>query len=429
VTRLGVELGPHAIRAVLVGARLAGWRSPPHNRALDVEWDPQHPEDAIQALQEQVGTPRRIAVAVDLPLLITKRVKLPAVSAAERRDILRVEPDRFFAVRSDGIVPAVRIDDDLVFAANEARLGSWTAALERIAPVDLVEPTPHALARVLARDSITDAVVLLDQAPSGLSLIEIVGGRVARARRLFGDLDAAATLAGDWARSAPRAVYASLSTDDRTQVLRSLLGDIPLQPLPAMAGVPSAFLAAYGATLGIGLDLDVAGTLISPKQSRAIQGRRHRALGVAALAAAAALVFALLSLDAARARATRELDASLVTLRQQAQPALALAAELESLTRRQQAIRSIEAQRPDPLQVLLALTRGLPPGAFIRGIRGTGPDWQVDGYAPNAANVLTALGTASELKDVHFLSAMSRLEFRNQPYESFALAFRFVSAP
>jgi Tfp pilus assembly protein PilN len=430
MNRLGIELGPHVIRAALIGARAAGIRTAPHNRALEIQWDPEQPDESIHALGEQVGTPRRIAVAVDLPLLITKRVKLPALSASERRDILRVEPDRFFAIRSDGIVPAVRADDDLVFAASETRLGSWITALERIAPVDLVEPAPQSLARALTRASIRDAVVLIDQTPSGLTLIEIVDGRIRRARRLFADIAAAvAALRSDPAHPAPAVVYASPESEGGSLTLASLIGDTTLKSLPTMAGLPGPFLTAYGAVLGLDVDVDAAATLISPTQHRTIQGRRHRVLGLAVLALAASLVFALLSMDASRARATRELDASLTALRQRAQPALALSAELDSLARRQHAIRAIETQRPDPLEVLLALTHRLPPGAFIRGIRTAGPEWQVDGYAPNAANVLSALGAAPQLKDVRFLSAMNRVEFRNQPYESFALAFRFASTP
>lgn len=49
---------------------------------------------------------RRISVAVALPLLVTKRVKLPALSVSERRNILMLESDRFFADRSHGFVRA-----------------------------------------------------------------------------------------------------------------------------------------------------------------------------------------------------------------------------------------------------------------------------------------------------------------------------------
>src|SRR2546422_1581434 len=106
MARLGVELGTRTIRAV----RLEGWRRV-RAGAVEIAWDRESPEEAVQALGKHLGAARRSAVAVDLPLLFTKRVKLPALPAAERRRILRLEPERFFAVRADELVPAVRADE------------------------------------------------------------------------------------------------------------------------------------------------------------------------------------------------------------------------------------------------------------------------------------------------------------------------------
>jgi len=428
MARLGVELGPRAIR----GVRVSGWPTA-RARAMEVEWDRDHPEEAVRTLVEGLGAPRRIAVAVDLRLLITKRVKLPALSASERRNILRLEPERFFAVRGEAIVPAVSPDSDLVFAAPEAPLASWVTALERIAPVDLVEPAPLALTRALHGAGLSGGVILLDGPPDGFSLIGFRDGRILRARRVFGDLDeVAAALRADPALSAPTTpavIHVSLTPEDRVRQLGSLLSGVSLQPLPGLPTVPGPFMSAYGAALGVDGAGDFASTLISPEHGRTIRGRRRRALALAGTACAGALVFAILSADAARARATRELGARLVTLRQRAAPALALEGQLARLARRSEEIRTIEAERPDPLRVLLALSRQLPPGAFIGGLRSEGPEWQIDGYGPNAASVLTTLGGSPAFRDVHFLSAMNRAQLRNQQYESFALAFRFAAAP
>src|SRR2546428_5889798 len=122
MARLGVELGTRTIGA----ARLEGWPRP-RTRAVEIAWDRESPDEAVQALGQHLGAPRRIAVGVDLPLLFTKRVKLPALPAAERRRILRLEPERLFALRADEIVPAVRAAEELVVIAPEApppRLGS-----------------------------------------------------------------------------------------------------------------------------------------------------------------------------------------------------------------------------------------------------------------------------------------------------------------
>ncbi|HEX4629042.1 MAG TPA: hypothetical protein VH137_09655, partial [Gemmatimonadales bacterium] len=215
MAQLGVELGSRAVRAV----RIDTWPKA-RTRAVEIEWNRNAPDDLVEALRP-LGAARRIAVAVDLPLLYTKRVKLPTLPAAERRKILQLEPERFFAVRARDLVCAVSATDDLVFATPETALAGWVAALEQLAPVDLVEPMPAALARALARARLRDAHILLDARDEGVGLVEIRGGRVAHARRLFGDLAAVArALAAD---AAPTTIYLSPWDDSRGRALQSLL--------------------------------------------------------------------------------------------------------------------------------------------------------------------------------------------------------------
>jgi type IV pilus assembly PilN-like protein len=387
MARLGLQLGARVIR----GVRVDGWPRR-HTSVFEIAYDRSHKDDAIRALEVHTNGVRRIAVAIDLSLLFTKRVKLPALSAAERRNILLLEPERFFADRSLGVVPAVRADSDLVFAAQDELLAEWVRALEGIAPVDLIEPAPVALARALGHAGIADGIVDLGDG----AYMELSGGEIVTARRVFGGQDGA---------------HPTTIT------------------VPAIGDVPAAFLPAYGAALGADAPVAFAETLVSPAHEKAITGRKRRELVTATAACVLALVFALTSLDSWRARAADEIEASLPALKQQAAPALALETELEADAQRSRAIRQIQAERPARLSVLLALSRQLPPGAFVRGIRGSGSDWQLDGYAPNASNVIARLGAAPEFKDVHFLSAMDHAQVGHQSYESFALAFRFVSAP
>ncbi|HEX4600830.1 MAG TPA: PilN domain-containing protein [Gemmatimonadales bacterium] len=419
MARLGVELGKRTIR----GVRVDGWPTR-RTRAVEIEWDLDAPEEAVLALRE-LGPVRSIAIAVDLPLLLTTRITLPAVAAAARRDILRLEAERYFAVRSEDLVPAVRQDDDLVFAVREGQLAAWVAALERIAPVDLVEPAPVTLGRGLARAAITQAVVVCDRRADGIGVVELSGGVVTRARRLFGDLASVpAALAPRGAAASPP--YFTPWDADRSRALSALVG--PLQPLPAVANLADGFVAAYGAALGLDATPDFAHTLVSPQLGGRIRRRHRRALGLAIAACGAALIFALGSADARSARAARQLDGALAALRAQAAPAVALQTELATLAQRADAIRQIASERPDPLRVLQALSRQLPAGAFVRGIHGAASEWQVDGYAPNAARVLAALGADPQFRDLHFLSAMNRAQFGRELYETFALAFRFVPA-
>ena len=423
MARLGVEVGPRALR----GVRLDGWYRP-RARVGEVACDPEHPAEAFEALRQHLGPAHRIAVALDLPLLFIKQVKLPPLSETEKRNILRLEPERFFAVRAEEMVPAVRSDDGLVFAARETPLAEWIAALQELGPVDVIEPGPVALARALAHAQLTSAVVLLDGQRDGVGVVEIREGRVTRARRVFGALDdAAAALRQNG--GAPGTVYLTPWSEDRVQVLGAVLPEAIVQPLPAVADVVGPFLPAYGAALAIGTKPTLAQTLVSPELGVRITARWWRELALAIVAAVAALVFAFASADAWRARATRELEASLQSLRQRAAPALALQSQLQALGRESQAIRQIQRERPDPLGVLLALSKQLPAGAYLRGMRWSGAEWQIDGYAPNASRLVAQLGAAPEFKEVRFLSATTRGALGDRTYESFALAFRYAAAP
>ena len=425
MARLGVELGPRAVR----GVRLEGWFRP-RARAVEVECDPDNPVEAVEALRQHLGPARRIAVAIDLPLLFIKQVKLPPLSEPEKRNILRLEPERFFPVRAEELVPAVRGDDNLVFAAKEAALATWVAALEQLGPVDVVEPGPLALARALAHAQLTDAVVLLDGQADGIGVVEIREGRVTRARRVFGALDdAAAALLENGGASGGVPIYLTPWNEERARVLGTLLPEAMVRPLPTLADVVGPFLPAFGAALGIGTKPNFARTLISPELGARITARWWRQLGLAVAVGVAALVFAVASADAWRARATRELEASLQSLKQRAAPTLSLQNQLQALDREAQAIRQVEQKRPDPLGVLLALSKQLPAGAYLRGIRWSGTEWQIDGYAPNTSRLMAQLGAAPEFKEMRFLSATTRGALGENNYESFALAFRYAPAP
>ena len=423
MARLGIELGARTLR----GVRLEGWYRT-RARTVEIEWDGAHPAEAVAALRQHLGPARRIALALDLPLLFTKQVKLPALGPAGKRSILRLEPERFFAVRAEDIVPAVRGDDNLVFAAKEGPLAEWVAALEQLGPVDVIEPGPVALARALGRAGLTTAVTVLDAEGDGVGVVEMCDGRVVRARRVFGGLDAvAAALRHNG--GTPATLYLRPWSEERVRALGALVPDATLRPLPAVGDVVGAFLPAYGAALASGTALDFAGTLVPPELATRITARRRRALALASAACAAALVFALTSLDASRARATSELGAGLEALRQRAAPALALQNELEALEREARAIHEIESERSDPLRVLLALSQQLPAGAYLRGLRLSGGDGQIDGYAPNASRLVAQLGGLPEFRDVHFLSATNRVAVGDRTYETFTLAFRYAAAP
>ena len=418
-SRLGIELGARVIRAV----RLDGWVGARRTaRVAEVEWDGSDPQEAVRALHAHLGPANAVGVAVDLSLLFVKQVKLPPLSAADKANIIRVEPERFFPVRAEDLVPATRAQDDLVFAAREAPLAAWVAALEALGTVDRVEPGPVALSRALARSDVTEGTALID----GHEVIELRDGRVARARRVYGELaDTAAAVAA----TSDATVYVAPWDEQRVAALRALLPETRVAPMPTAGGVPALFLPAYGAALAAGNDDQAESVLHSVELQARIARRRRRSMTFASAVCAAALFIAILSAGGWRARVKHRLDGDLLMLNAQATPALALQTQLATMQREAAAVARIESDRPDPMKVLLALSQRLPRGASIRTINAAGAEWRLEGFAPNAAQLLGLLAAAPDFHDVRFLSATNRAVVGTRTYENFALAFRYTPAP
>jgi Tfp pilus assembly protein PilN len=147
------------------------------------------------------------------------------------------------------------------------------------------------------------------------------------------------------------------------------------------------------------------------------------------LAAVAALLFAVMSFLAWQDRSARSVDTEIQALRGRAGQALALQTQLETLNRQANAISRMSTERADPLAVLGAVSKRLPPGAYLRSLRASGAEWQIEGYATQAAQLIQVLGAAPEFRGVRFLSATNRVQVDERSYETFSLAFRFVPSP
>jgi Tfp pilus assembly protein PilN len=416
VSALGIELDTQALRAVLVERR----GTP---RTLEVPWNPDQPADGVRLLRQGLGRASRVAVAVRLPMLLTKRVRMPPMPPAERRKALRLEPQRYFPVRLEDLVVAVR-EDDLVFAAREDAVGSWARALEALGPVDLIEPGPVALARALERGGIRDAVVVLDDRSRGTGLLDLRAGSVAGVRRLYGR---PADVTGELPEGAGRPRYLSPWAEDRADELSAALPGARFEALPGSVAVPEAFLTAYGAALGSRGAMDRM--LLPDEQRDRIVTRGRRRLALAALAATVSAAFFLSSLEAWRARTADRLAEEVTTLEASARPARALQEQLGLLDQRARGVLEAAATRPDPLRALLAITERLPAGAYLRSVRYAGGELQVEGFAPRAAAVTQALGSAPGIAGVRVLGATSRARTGAGADESFALAFRLDRRP
>lgn len=421
--KLGIELDAGVIRAV----RFPGRGSP--TQMMEAKWDPERPENAVQSIRDSLGSARQVAVAISLPLLLVKRVQLPPVPANDRAAILQLEPQRFFAVRLEDLIASVREDDNLVFAAREAPLTQWLAALRVLGPISQVEPGPLALARALGERNASKAVVLLDGSDTGagVGLIEIQDGQLVQARRLYGELtDAAEALEGN-RYSGPVRVLITPWNEERAKQVAARLPSASVEPLPSVSEVAAPFLSAYGAALGT--DGSIAGALMPEALRSEIAGRRHRRLLFAGLAAIAALIFAITSMSSRKERSAREIDARIAALSAPAAQAMTIQSQLETLNRQAGVIQRVQSQRADPLAILQALSKRLPPDAYLRSMRIAAGEWQIEGYAAQAAQLIQVLGAAPEFRNVHFLSATNRVQVEDRSYETFSLAFRFVQAP
>jgi len=417
--RIGIEIGARRIRAVALGRRA-------HREVVEVDWDRTALGPALDGLRRRLGSAGAVALTIDPEWLFVKRVALPPVGPDERRRILAFEPERFFPVRGEPLVIATRTDDDLVFAAREGQIEEWIAAAERLGRVERVEPAPVALARACAAGGLADATVLTPGSSGHTACVRIVNSRVESVRRVRGTAADAAALAG---ADEPASQFHLVPwSEDAAATIRERLPDAEVIPLPATGGVDADFACAYGAALGIGAP-DGDG-LVPPALARRL-ARRQRDRSVAAVATVViAALLAVVSLDASRNRAAARVDAELARLRTETADLVALQSESLQLEAEVRALDAIAAGRADPLAVLLEISRRLPVDVYLRSFGGGARDeWEVDGYARNAAGMVPTLEASAALADVRFRAATMRVRVGNQDYESFSLTLRHVPAP
>jgi hypothetical protein len=378
---VGVELSINVVRAVTLDA----WRSAPR-KTFEAEWDPSRPAEVVAVLQKQLGHTRQIALCVGLGFLHVKQVKLPPAPAAERRRILALEPDRFFAVQDQSVVVSLDSEQSLAFAVDADLLDRWIAAFEEWAPVDSLEPAPFSLARELARAGAHGSFAVAAGANEH-GLVEVQEGRLRSARRI------------PLGTNAPEA-----------------------RPLQSHGGVPADFLPALGAARGVAGSLDEM--LLPEAHAGRIRTRRlQRALLTAAMCILAFGV-ALWALDRSRERTLARIADELSVIEPRAQRSVDLRDRLAAIDRESATIGELARRRADPLRVLAGLSERMPAGATVLGVRANGDEWQIDGTARDAAAIIPLLDSDTRFEGVHFLSATSRFREGSRTYETFSIAFR-----
>lgn len=380
-TRVGLELTPTRIRAVTV----RGLRGSPVD-TFEIKWDPTVPRDAVKVLREYLGQVGAIGVAVGLGFAHVKHVPLPPVFEEQRRAILTLEPDRFFAIEGGEIVAATRRDSDLVFAADAPLVDSWVTELEKWATVASVEPAPAALTRVLRPAGAPDGAYRADAAEGEVGLIEISEGSLRTARRV--------------PESEP-------------------VGD--LREAPAVKDVPPEFVTAYGAALGV--NSPIGEMLVTSAIARRMHRRRRMSVARSAVNVLLALAFAVAAVDRYRSRVLEREDAEIAELTPKAAGGAALQSRLAKLDV-QSSVAGERGLRADPVSVLAALTRRLPRDASVISVRADGDTWQIDGTARDAGGIVPALDADPQLDDVRALSGTSRFTENGRTYETFSVGLR-----
>ena len=376
----GVEIGADALRVVVRSGRGGA-------RALTVPYTLDTMNESVARLAATAGAIRNISVAIGMAHLHVKQVQLPPVAHGARRQMLTVEPERWFTM-APGTPTAIALtaNGELAFAADGALVDAWVTALEAWGPVVRIDAAPLALLRAVQGSSRQTLTMSVEAGQHEWGIVEIVDGSLRSTRRLKAVATHAATV---------------------TQ---------PLAP-----DVDAAYNVAFGAS--IAGDGALATMLLTPTLERQFVGAaRRRAAGwlAAASLAAGALVWAA---GASRASTLAALDAELATARIGATEGSGLALRAMSIDREMAAINTTLAVRADIQVALAALGARLPRSAVAQRVRIVGTDWQVEGNAANASQVLAALAAEPQFERVRFLAPSNRFRDGTGDRETFAVAF------
>lgn len=422
--KLGVHVGIRSGGGQIRIARRNRWKRRFDTMSIELHGEPI--ADALTAVEERFGSSSSISVALDTESLFVKRVALPPISPAEKCEVLRVEPERFFPIRGEEVVLALAGDGDLAFAAPADEISEWLTSLEALGRIDRVVPSPCALTRIACSRG-TRTLTIINRCDDCTVLIAVVDGRVQNVRKVFGAFsDALDTLLNTegW----PQQVVLVPWSDTQSESIRAVLPTSDPKPLSLPTDLNEPYAAAYGAVEADGEPLTVITDGLMPAGfRRRLMMRRRIRVAASVAAAAAATAFALFAWDLQRTRTVTWLTREIAAYQERAAPSLALRAELSRLEDGALQLANVADSRPDPLHVLQLITNLLPRDSWIRTVRYEGNEWELDGYAKDAAQLIPLFESSTEFEGVEFRTATSRAHFDNEPYESFSLALRYVS--
>ena len=382
--RAGVELTPTAVRMVRVTSYTG--RVVDH---VEIPWNPQRPGDAVAALRAKGGNVQGLSLAIGLGFLDVVRVDVPPVAPPERTKIVELEPDRYFASAGrETLVVTVAHDEPIAFGTPAGLVDSWIKAFETWAPLNWVEPSPIALARVLPPN--TSGAFQVEAAQGEFGVLRLDRGRVKSVRR----------------------------TPDK-----SAIGDA--RAVPVIENLTPQFAAAFGAAKRRSQNTRGAPALAPDEWRRRLAARSRTAIAISIVAAAAAIVFAIWAADRWRERTLTGLEQRIAQVEARGAAADTALRMLRSREAEAQAIGEIAASRADPFTALAAISSALPREANVLSARANGNDWQIDGTTSDASLLVPLLDRHERFDSVRFLSASSRYRQANRSYETFSIALRF----
>ncbi len=377
---LGVEIGSTRLRAVV----LRGRGTP---AVFDRPFTLERIDEIVAELAALVGDVSGIGLAIGLAHLHVKQVALPPVTHGARRQMLSVEPERWFAVPG-GANTAIALDvtGTIALAADGALVETCVRAFAALAPVQRVEAAPMAMVRALQANAITTAAMPLDAGPGEQGRIEVVNGALQSVRRM---------------RAVDGEPFADISIDS--------------------SRVDAAFLTAFGAS--IALDGGTDAMLLTPALEQRFFAHRRRRVITWASAAAVAICTAGWSFGVSRDRLLQALHVEVASARNGAVEGTAAFSRVVTLDRELAAITATAAARSDVLAALAAVGAKLPVEAVAQRIRIVGTEWQVEGNAVTASAVLAALAAEPRFQNVRFLAPSNRFRDGTTERETFAIAF------
>lgn len=377
---VGVELGSQRARAVVRSRRGT-------LRTFELPFTPDRIDEMVAQLSAAAGDVRGIGLAIGLAHLHVKQVKLPPVAHAARRQMLTVEPERWFAVpQGTPTAVALTTDGGIALGADGAWVDACVRAFSKWGDVQRVEAAPTALARALIAAGHRTAAAALDAGVGEVGAIELKDGVLRGVRR---------ARASDLAAS-------------------------PVAP-PLAKDLDPAFNAALGAVLGFDGALDAM--LLTPSLERAFVTAQRRRVGAWAAAALAAVCATVWAAGVSRDRLLTALETELATARSGSKAGMLLSMRAMAIDRELAAISTTTTSRADVVAAMAALGARLPVEAVAQRVRVVGNDWQVEGNAQTAAAVLAALAAEPTFERVRFLAPSNRFREGTTDRETFAIAF------